>query len=744
MNFLFPYFELDLHQFLLQNQRPTLFEEDPVILRALHGLSSGLAYLHNFRLWSRTGNKSLVSAWHGYHHDIKPRNILVGNGTFILSDFGLSKLKIPDEETQTSWKDTTFEYGAPECRNQFTFEAGKVGRALDIWSLACVSCEVATYILLGAEGVTEFRVRRRIQHAYGMASSFHDGSRVSSNVRAFLRELEGRAKMPSLHALLSIIRPMFSEQPEERPKAKEVETSLGQITLGAFSSKLAHKIDMLGQLPEIVSSNIAKARLTIEKNRLLAWEAVIGLNPIPVANQPNETQFAFTSISEMTNTVQMVFEKLASSEKGGFPYPSHEALITVLQNMNDELSNLTPKHLKQSIEDRFMVITTENIDKPWTKDEGNFKVADPKADALEVLEQLKGSSGGNGTQSSDLSRTAAIKYLSILFSEDKLQPSSPTIQATDIMEDTSPGDANTRPNVFLYKKERRVLIEWQLYGARLDDEGNSSSLELLVYSQFDRVKALATMLGHRPQPERFRVLDCLGPLHDPKNGRSGLVYTFPKNDTLPIRLHKLFRHNGRQLRLPNPTEKLALARAIVNAINGFHVSGWLHKGINSYNVLFFQNPSESPLTLTLSQPYIVGFDHSRPDSHFAFSEGPNPLSSHSLLENEYIHPEYRKGRSRYHRCYDYYSLGLLLLEIGTWHPLSTIYQSTDFRTFSPDKLRLEYIKCCDNQLLLLMGEIYSRITKECLQVDEWACGTEPSRLMDFQSKIVEGLQACNF
>ena len=101
----------------------------------MRGLAEGLSYLHNLGLRPREQGKSFL---HGCYHDIKPRYMLIHGQSLILADFGFAKLKSKEQDSQTLWKDTTFEYGAPECRDPDSFAAGLVGRALDFWSLACV------------------------------------------------------------------------------------------------------------------------------------------------------------------------------------------------------------------------------------------------------------------------------------------------------------------------------------------------------------------------------------------------------------------------------------------------------------------------------------------------------------------------------------------------------------------------------------------------------------------------------
>ena len=74
----------------------------------------------------------------------------------MLADFRLLRFKLLSEDSRTLWKDSTFEYGAPECRDPLSWQQGLIGRALDIWSLSCIVSELMVYMRDGLEGVQEF------------------------------------------------------------------------------------------------------------------------------------------------------------------------------------------------------------------------------------------------------------------------------------------------------------------------------------------------------------------------------------------------------------------------------------------------------------------------------------------------------------------------------------------------------------------------------------------------------------
>lgn len=60
-----------------------------------------------------------------------------------------------------------------------------------------------------------------------------------------------------------------------------------------------------------------------------------------------------------------VRDKIVLSKRQDSSEPSCEALLSLLQSVNDDVSSLTRRPLEQSIEDRFLTITAEKINKAW-------------------------------------------------------------------------------------------------------------------------------------------------------------------------------------------------------------------------------------------------------------------------------------------------------------------------------------------------------------------------------------------
>ncbi|RWA08863.1 hypothetical protein EKO27_g6229 [Xylaria grammica] len=74
----------------------------------------------------------------------------------------------------------------------------------------------------------------------------------------------------------------------------------------------------------------------------------------------------------------------------------------------------------------------------------------------------------------------------------------------------------------------------------------------------------------------------------------------------------------------------------------FHSAGWLHKGFHSGNIIFLAQDSGQEGTIRATDPFITGFQYSRPvDSH---SLSRDPLGNGDL--EHYYHPSAEKGFSR--------------------------------------------------------------------------------------------------
>ena len=695
------------------------------MFKAIQGLASGLRHLHFFELSSaRLAEASTLL--YGTHQDIKPKNILVRGADFILADFGLSRLKPIEEGSQTIWKDATYEYGAPECRDRSTFVQGQICRASDIWSLGCVISELMVYMNNGSEGVQRYRNSRLMEDRYGKTRAFHDGTRLKDEILDDLAEAEREADLLTISALFSMLKEMFTELPKDRPNAKKVESRLERIVLNALIQDL---LDAIAK--SYTGTSVFQTSLHLEENRLRAWAGALGLVTLPGQSSTNIPQPVgpFTEVCETLETAIL---------KMKFPPPfqstrhNEEFFISVLRQSNNAINNHLPEAMRLSADGLFAILSTATSD-------------------LESLSSIRNVALQEGLEYRDIGNIAAMRYMSILYLQktEEMEPGLKLERAL-IEEDTQPNDFKARPKMYwwyneeyLPDKRQRVLIEWRDYDKKLPSDVRSEEFRAQVQTMYRRVQGLVRMLGSQSKPSNFRVLECVGNFHDYEDRKFGIVYRFPSTQATPVRLHFLLKGgSSKRLHPPHIGQKLTLAKTLAACLQIVHVSGWIHKDINSYNILFFTS-ANSLTDGDYRKPYLVGFQHSREDEQGAYTWGPGSSDE----TKQYQYPRYREGSIPFRREFDYYSLGLVLLEIGVWECLGNVYNNLKRLESTPWELKDEYMKICNNQVLERMGPTYHEVTKTCLEAAEAESrfgGKEVDITVDFQRDVVDKLESCRF
>lgn len=213
---IFPLAEYDLNK-LLQSQQPSSFTSELDYLFALCGLATALDKLHTF--CSEDLDITLIVC----HHDLRPHNILIKDGKFLLADFGLSNLKEVSEGSKTPWKTGDSRYLAPECEDaNNNFLPGMVGRKSDIWSFGCVLAELVTYIMQGPGGLKTFEEYRKVVLAERLTlHSFHAGREPNKGVETWLTALDKTATNVC-RELIGLVRDMLQIEPDDRPSANQV------------------------------------------------------------------------------------------------------------------------------------------------------------------------------------------------------------------------------------------------------------------------------------------------------------------------------------------------------------------------------------------------------------------------------------------------------------------------------------------------------------------------------------------
>jgi len=263
-----------------------------------------------------------------------------------------------------------------------------------------------------------------------------------------------------------------------------------------------------------------------------------------------------------------------------------------------------------------------------------------------------------------------------------------------------------------------VLVEWKIMPT-----GRSRFEDNVLDT---RIKDVARLLRSDQKPDELRTLPCLGIVEeeDKRQKQYGLLYSLPS----PSKSYTLrdVLISQRDLMLG---DYFTIAQVLSRAVLFIHLAGWLHKGIRSDNVLFFASDLAD---IDPVYPYLVGFEYSRADERNALTE---ELADDREF-NLYRHPDSQGApidpveegncngtsvlrlRSSYRRQYDLYSLGVILVEIGTRKTAQTILEeaSSDpgFGRYSPEKFQALLM---DKMVPLLgpsMGRLYRDATSLCI------------------------------
>ena len=696
-------------QLLNSKSRPYHFLEDTEFYRALSELSSAIHKVHQYT--SEKLNLTLI----GVHHDLRPQNILVHEGSFILADFGLSNFKNADQSSKSLFRIGAGHYLAPECEDyECDFEKHAVSRPSDIWSFGCILAEILTYMLFGADGVIKFKNDRKIRIGSFTTYTFHAGlNKPNPGVIAWLKHMDSEAN-ESGRMLLYLIDSMLSINPEARPNAGQTTSYLWYTSIDSYSRSIVNQF-------RVDLKDIATIELQIEEQRFKSWLRAIRSYNTDTDPWKHKLHSELDSEKVLRSLIHLRDELI--SIRSRFDDALSPRFLG-LQHLNDGLLILLPWEGQERAKTDFELQIIKTID--------NALLADGQLSRSEDALHRK------------IALLATMKQMNVLVSERtkicrldlhlKLQ----YIRVLEPFEDHSLGLFND-PSA---EEPRKVLIEW----VRYDTYWKGSVSE----EMYARMEAIAELLHESSKPEDLRVLTCLGFFHDQSRFSFGFVYDFPNRisaspQTRLRSLTAVLEETKNSRNRPSLDDRFKLAWLTASSLLEFHKVGWMHKSISAYNVLFFTS-LDQPSQFWIRDPYIIGFNRSRPDQPVAFTEGP----SMDLKSQSYQHPGYVKDRQRFCPGFDYYSLGLLLLGIGLWQTVDEMV--TKIGPTSPEELPNRLLLKREPLLNHAMGTGYCRAVRSCItwtadhRTDAEGNLTEEEKVMsllDFEQSVVEPLARCS-
>ncbi|KAF2016799.1 hypothetical protein BU24DRAFT_392188 [Aaosphaeria arxii CBS 175.79] len=232
-----------------------------------------------------------------------------------------------------------------------------------------------------------------------------------------------------------------------------------------------------------------------------------------------------------------------------------------------------------------------------------------------------------------------------------------------------------------------------------------------------RLNGLASLL-QQPKGQVFRIPKCIGWRFLPFSRDIAFIFESPGPlGSQPRSLKRLFEMPDVK---PSLRDKFALSYSLAKSISQLQMVQWVHESFRSEIILFFiardtqldRAQSNRETLVALDQPWIFGFDFSRPESFFSYG-----FMDMDRDRDVYRHPSrQRQPTATFNKWHDIYSLGVVLLEIGLWEPAILQEHPRDrFRDMGdPEGIKNRLLKVAQKRLPSKMGERYRDVVVTCL------------------------------
>ena len=337
---------MDLNDFLKCEDRHKDFRSNTTFFTALYGLTSAIEFVHNCELVDDAGNITIT----GYHHDIRPNNILIRSNTFLLADFGLSKMD-DEDKLSTSLKAFGGDYIAPEC----LAKKPRLGRPADIWSLGGIMVDIAAYIENGPRGRIEAQDKRMEIGPYAGLETAHffsdDG--LKSGVLSCIHGLQVDPADKTVRSLLILSRHMLKVPPAGRPDAHNVRENAAYIAIKSlFRTALTSMIEWRKRSRE------SRPNRTWEDTwKLWAWGEEIGINGARLMTSKYKDAIAHAEKTEalLQRILTDLVTLLASEELSEYAKDESRGIVSSDQyysRESDKINNCI-RSLKSSLPDAY-------------------------------------------------------------------------------------------------------------------------------------------------------------------------------------------------------------------------------------------------------------------------------------------------------------------------------------------------------------------------------------------------------
>ncbi|KAI8721440.1 Serine/threonine protein kinase [Fusarium sp. LHS14.1] len=710
-NLLFPLATMDLKTFLYQGDHSRM--EAHKVYSNVYGLADALSHIHDFSL--QDGQVAISKI--GYHHDLRPANILVDldRSVFMISDFGLSRMKGDEQTSKTRLRGGQDDYLGPESFDYSTWVNGDVGRPLDVWAFACILSEVATF--MAGKDVAIFRVKRKATHPGLIPSSdhaFHLNSKVRPAVEDWLVELVIEPKDSLVVQLVSQSKRMMNPHPHRRPKISELVPNLKLLAISSTASAVERSFRSHSFVYAQGPQSRAPILYLLESKRFQAWRSVF--DNLHQAVRLELKGDILLHLTELYDALNRGHEDNLGSSLEGLP----SDLLCIIDNLCKSL----PETSLGEFQGKWIqnVCALEDID----------TLQEIRAMAMPERYRLVGVG-------------AAMKHMSMAISKSIQYGETSRYLDFGIIEvDPAPfplvDKSKTMGFVTNDGVRQAVLVEWKVYDASW--KGHETRLKKVMD---DLANLLDTNVTPRAGVVQHRVPNCLGYFHEPHHFRFGFVYAVPghvsANRPQLLSLNgflDLMRQQEEEVEQPDLGDEFLLAKDLASCLLAVHQAGWLHKNLSSHHILIFCQDQKSA-GRHLKFAVLSGFNDSRPEAS-SFTLGPR--ADHNLFR----HPDYLPDVP-FRKTFDYYGLGIVLLELGLCRTISELRES-HFDVPGGEAFRLKLLESYVPQLGPIMGARYREAVDFCLNAERMLAaererfGNEDGIQELFRQKVVDSLALC--
>lgn len=684
INFIFPLADGGNLGDLFKGNLPDVFHHPDEAIHAFSGVFSALRSVHNV---IHTGKGFRIELL-GCHHDLKPQNILVHGRKLLLADFGLSRLKEHHEGSETDWKSVHQLYCPPESFvANGTPDKRRVHRSSDIWSLGCIATEFMAFREGGPEGVKEWFLIRKQEFEGGATHRFHNNGHTDPAVSDFIR-VKLESKDPSQVRLAQLCKCMLVIDQSSRPGASFAAEHIQTTAILAICTT----IDALyKQVQEKITGSF---EAILQQASFESWKHAAGIDHVEdkpffleaLSNWPAEFESVYAALAETKRELDTIADRCSTTV-----YPEFRRI----QHLNDMLLNFLGRDSKEGAEQYLRIRMSS------------------RASATEPSDPLK-TEGSEANQNfrDNFALLASIRAMQEVSEFEGARAGS--LDGARLKKRANVGDFQictlTGKNG---ENGINTIVEYKYYIPQQSDKSVASEL----HQRLQHVTALLQKANSAGPQAGFRILPCEGFYQDHSAAQCGLVYRFPRSSRMSecfTTLHDVLKLTIGNTRFRPPLDKrFSLARELSTSLANLHSVQWLHRRVSSHNIGFFYREKFNNSWRRINgRPYFLGFLYSRSDGA-GFTEGPTDNQEHRL----YQHPNYLKDRGRYEQAYDYYSMGLLLLEIGLWQSLEQLQERNKPVNGTSKTLHNFVCEDCVPRLAFNMGKDYMQAVVRCLKTE---------------------------